>query len=147
MNLSEISQEAFGFDVAEFPLGMEDGVEAPTPTSPTKSRMFGSAHKRTRFNGVPSGAQTSILYQLSQTMRDLEALILAFDALENFAMIFEKVDKYVFFLRVGGVNEFTDQSIGTGVDATLERRGTSKKNCRSHWMKSGCMWMGFSTSG
>ena len=146
MNLSEISQEAFGFDVAEFPLGMEDGVEAPTPTSPTKSRMFGSAHKRTRSNGVPSGAQTSILYQLSQTMRDLEALILAFDALENFAMIFEKVDKYVFF-RVWFVNGFTDKCIGTGVDGTLERRGTSKKNYRSHWTKSGCMWMGFSTSG
>ena len=109
MNLSEISQEAFGFDVAEFPLGMEDGVEAPTPTSPTKSRMFGSAHKRTRSNGVPSGAQTSILYQLSQTMRDLEALVLAFDALENFAMIFEKVDKYVLFVPVGCVNEFTDK--------------------------------------
>lgn len=146
MNLAEISQEAFGFDVAEFPLGLEDGVEAPTPTSPTKSRMFGSAHKRTRSNGVPSGAQTSILYQLSQTMRDLESLILAFDALENFAMIFEKVDKYVFF-RVWFVNGFTDKCIGTGVDGTLERRGTSKKNCRSHWMKSGCMWTGFSMNG
>lgn len=146
MNLAEISQEAFGFDVAEVPLGLEDGVEAPTPTSPTKSRMFGSAHKRTRSNGVPSGAQTSILYQLSQTMRDLESLILAFDALENFAMIFEKVDKYVFF-RVWFVNGFTDKCIGTGVDGTLERRGTSKKNCRSHWMKSECMWTGFSTSG
>lgn len=97
MNLSYLSQESFGFDVAEFPMGMEDGMDAPTPepTSPTKVRLPGSAHKRSRSNGVPNGAQTSILYQQSQTMRDLEALILAFDALENFAMLWEKLDKCV----------------------------------------------------
>lgn len=100
MNLSHLSQESFGFDVAEFPIEMEDSSDAPTPEpmSPSKIRLPGSAHKRSRSNGVTNGAQQSILYQQSQTMRDLEALILAFDALENFAMLWEKLDKYVFLL-------------------------------------------------
>lgn len=95
MNLSDLSRESFGFDVAEFPMEMEDGVDAstPEPMSPSKIRLPGSAHKRSRSNGVTNGAQQSILYQQSQTMRDLEALILAFDALENFATLWEKLDK------------------------------------------------------
>lgn len=100
MNLSDLSQEAFGFDVAEFPMGLEGGVEASTsePISPTKSRLFGSAHKRTKSNGTATGAQPSLLFQQSQTMRDLESLTLAFDALENFALIWEKLDKCVTFV-------------------------------------------------
>lgn len=98
MNLSHLSQESFGFDVAEFPMEMEDGSDAPTPEpmSPSKIRLPGSAHKRSRSNGFTNGAQQGILYQQSQTMRDLEALILAFDALENFAMLWEKLDKYAY---------------------------------------------------
>lgn len=97
MNLSDISQESFGYDVVEYPNTTEDGVEASTlePSSPTKLKIPGSAHKRSRSNGVSSDTQTRFLYQQSQTMRDLEALISAFDALENFAVIWEKLDKYV----------------------------------------------------
>lgn len=97
MNLSDISQESFGYDVVEYPNTTEDGVETPTsePSSPTKLKIPGSAHKWSRSNGVSPDTQTRFLYQQSQTMRDLEALILAFDALENFAVIWEKLDKYV----------------------------------------------------
>ncbi|KAI9928847.1 Nucleoporin nup84 [Aspergillus wentii] len=93
MRLSDISQESFGFDIA-FPVE-EDGIESatPEPASPTKSRLPGSAHKRSRSNGLPSDAQQALLYEQSQNMRDLEELILAFDALEMFAIVWENLEK------------------------------------------------------
>lgn len=99
MNLADISQEAFGFNVLDFPTGMGETVDAPTPEpmSPSKSRQFGSAHKRSRSNGVPTGEQPILFFQQSETMHDLEVLILAFDALEDFALTWEKLDKYVIF--------------------------------------------------
>ncbi|KAF7585703.1 Nucleoporin nup84 [Aspergillus hancockii] len=97
MRLSDISRQSFGFDLTEFPFGVEDGVEpaTPEPSSPTKSRLLGSPHKRnwSSTSRVPSNDQTSLLVQQSQTMRDLEELILAFDALEGFAVVCEKLDK------------------------------------------------------
>lgn len=97
MRLSDISRESFGFDLTEIPFGVGDGAEAstPEPSSPTKSRLFGSPHKRNRSltNRLPSDEQTSLLVQQSQTMRDLEELILAFNALEWFAVVCEKLDK------------------------------------------------------
>lgn len=147
MNLADISQEAFGFDVAEFPMGLDDGVEASAsePMSPNRSRLVGSAHKRTRSNGASTGAQPSLLFQQSQTMRDLESLILAFDALENFALIWEKLDKYVtLFLSL---NECLLTWLGTDGDGILERPGPFWRNCRSHWMKSEYMWMLYLTNG
>jgi nuclear pore complex protein Nup107 len=94
MYLSEISRESFGFDIAEFPIDAEDGTDAgtPEPSSPTKTRVYG--HKRNKSsNSLPSTAETRLLYTQSQTMRDLEELILAFDALERFATVCEKLDK------------------------------------------------------
>ncbi|KAE8145807.1 107-domain-containing protein [Aspergillus avenaceus] len=97
MSLSEISREQFGFDLTEFPFGFEDGMEPPTPepSSPTKSRLLGSPHKRSWSitNKMPLDTQTGILIQQSHIMRDLEKLILAFDALERFAVLCEKLDK------------------------------------------------------
>ncbi|PWY83089.1 nuclear pore complex protein An-Nup84 [Aspergillus sclerotioniger CBS 115572] len=97
MRLSDLSREAFGFDISEFTLEVEAGQEfnTPEPSSPSKSRLLSSPHKRSRSktNGVASGSQTSILIQQSQTMRDLEVLILAFDSLERFATVFEKLEK------------------------------------------------------
>jgi nuclear pore complex protein Nup107 len=97
MRLSDISRQSFGFDLTEFPYGVEDGVEPATsePSSPTKSRLLGSPHKRNRSltSRVPSNDQTNLLIQQSQTMRDLEELILAFDALEGFAVVCERLDK------------------------------------------------------
>jgi len=34
------------------------------------------------------------MYEQSQTMRELERLILAFDALEKFAIAYEELDQY-----------------------------------------------------
>lgn len=99
MKLSDISREMFGFDISEFSLDVEamQEVNTPEPSSPTKSRLLSSPHKRSRSrtNGVASNSQASILLQQSQTMRDLEVLILAFDALERYAIIYEKLEKYV----------------------------------------------------
>lgn len=102
MNLADISQEEFGFNVVDFPMGMGETVDAPTPEpmSPSKSRLFGSGHKRSRSNGILTGEQPSILFQQSETMRDLEVLILAFDALEDFAITWDKLDKYVTLLSL-----------------------------------------------
>ena len=106
MRLSDISQESFGFDLTEFPV-VEDEVEplSPEPTSPTKARMLGS-HKRNRSstNGAPPGDQTNtnILVQQAQGMLDLEQLILALDALEHFAHVCDKTDKYVKRLQYRG---------------------------------------------
>ena len=102
MRLSDLSREAFGFDISEFTLEVEAGQEFSTsePSSPSKSRLLSSPHKRSRSktNGVASGSQTSILIQQSQTMRDLEVLILAFDSLERFATVFEKLETYVIMI-------------------------------------------------
>ncbi|KAL3480168.1 107-domain-containing protein [Aspergillus californicus] len=94
MRLSEISQEAFGFDIADFPVDYEDGgdIGTPEPSSPTKTRVYG--HRRNRSsNSLPSTHETRILYIQSQNMRDLEHLIIGFDALERFATVCEKIDK------------------------------------------------------
>ncbi|KAL4780475.1 107-domain-containing protein [Aspergillus varians] len=94
MRLSDISRESFGFDIADFPVDYEDGTDigTPEPSSPTKTRVYG--HKRNRSsNSLPSTNQTRLLYVQSQTMRDLEQLILAFDALEVFAIVCEKLDE------------------------------------------------------
>ncbi|KAG2415467.1 hypothetical protein HFD88_006658 [Aspergillus terreus] len=127
MRLSDISQESFGFDLTEFPAGVEDGVEpgTPEPSSPTKSRLLGS-HRRSRSNGVPSTTQTSILVQQSQTMRDLEELILGFDALERFAVAFEKFDKNKRRRDSGAIKDLrnglqdTLDEIAIHVDAVLD---------------------------
>ncbi|KAF9890267.1 Nucleoporin nup84 [Aspergillus nanangensis] len=96
MRLSDISQESFGFDLTEFSAGVEDGAGSatPEPSSPSKSRLLGS-HRRSRSipSGVPTPSQTNILIQQSSTMRDLEEMILGFDALERFAIAYEKIDK------------------------------------------------------
>ncbi|KAF5854945.1 Nucleoporin nup84 [Aspergillus alliaceus] len=130
MRLSDISRESFGFDLAEFPYGVEDGTEPPTPepASPTKSRLFGSPHKRNRSvsNRAPSDEQTSLLIQQSQTMRDLEELILAFDALEVFAVICEKLDEYKRRRDTGTVKHLKDDlqealdEVSVHVDALLD---------------------------
>ncbi|THC96345.1 hypothetical protein EYZ11_004160 [Aspergillus tanneri] len=97
MRLSEVSRELFGFDLTELSVGIQDGAEqvTPEPSSPTKSKILGSSHRRSRSatNGVPSSSETNILIQQSQTMQDLEQLILAFDAVEKFAAVFERLDK------------------------------------------------------
>ncbi|KAL4894005.1 107-domain-containing protein [Aspergillus ambiguus] len=127
MRLSDISVESFGFDLTEFPAGVADdgGPGTPEPSSPTKSRLLGS-HRRSRSNGVPSSTQTNILIQQCHTMRDLEELILGFDALERFAAAFEMLDKNKRRRDSGAIknlrNELQDtlDEIAIHVDAVLD---------------------------
>jgi nuclear pore complex protein Nup107 len=96
MRLSDLSREFFGFDIADFyPGDYEDGTDrgTPEPTSPSKLRAFGHKRNKSSNTSLQSTSQTRLLYAQSQTMRDLEQLILAFDALEAFALTCEKVDK------------------------------------------------------
>ncbi|KAL4790198.1 107-domain-containing protein, partial [Aspergillus venezuelensis] len=94
MRISDISRNSFGFDVADFPVDYEDGLEGgpSEPPSPTKTRVYGHKRSKSSTNSLPSTDQTKLLYIQSQTIRDLEQLILAFDALENFALVCEKLD-------------------------------------------------------
>ncbi|KAL4905953.1 hypothetical protein BDW74DRAFT_167585 [Aspergillus multicolor] len=96
MRLSEISLESFGFDIAEFyPADYENGTDrgTPEPSSPSKLKTFGHKRNKSSSNSVHSTSQHQLLYDQSKTMRDLEELTLAFDALENFALTYEKCDE------------------------------------------------------
>ncbi|KAL4816451.1 107-domain-containing protein [Aspergillus spinulosporus] len=96
MRLSDLSREFFGFDIADFyPGDYEDVTDhgTPEPSSPSKMRALGHKRNKSSNTSLPSTSQTRLLYAQSQTMRDLEQLILAFDALEAFALTCEKVDK------------------------------------------------------
>ncbi|RHZ53342.1 hypothetical protein CDV55_100183 [Aspergillus turcosus] len=130
MRLSDISRESFGFDVADFGYGIPNGSggATPEPSSPTKSRLLGSAHKRSRSipNGVPSDEQTNILVMQSQTMRDLEELTLAFDWLERFGLCWKKIDKSKRRRDSGAIKDLRDElqysldEISVHVDAVLD---------------------------
>ncbi|KAF4208003.1 hypothetical protein CNMCM8980_005888 [Aspergillus fumigatiaffinis] len=130
MRLSDVSRESFGFDVAEFGYGIPNGSDraTPEPSSPTKSRLLGSAHKRNRSipNGVPSDEQTNILVMQSQTMRDLEELTLAFDGLERFGLCWKKFDKSKRRRDSGAIKDLRDElqytldEISMHVDAVLD---------------------------
>ena len=43
---------------------------------------------------MPAGEESVVFVQQAETMHDFEVLILAFDALEDFALTWEKLDKY-----------------------------------------------------
>ncbi|PYI19325.1 putative nuclear pore complex protein Nup107 [Aspergillus violaceofuscus CBS 115571] len=97
MNLSDISRESFGFDLAaKFALAMDPDQEfaASEPSSPIKSIPFTSPHKRSRSktNGNLVLGDTGLLLQQSQIMRDLQTLIMAFDGLEKFSLAWENFD-------------------------------------------------------
>lgn len=67
-------------------------IGTPEPSSPSKARAYGHKRNKSSSNSLPSTAQTRLLCAQSRTMRDLEQLILAFDALERFAGVCEKID-------------------------------------------------------
>ncbi|RAK78269.1 nucleoporin Nup84/Nup107 family protein [Aspergillus fijiensis CBS 313.89] len=97
MNLSDISRESFGFDLAiilKRAMYPERDFSASEPSSPIKSILFTSPHKRSRSktNGNPVAGDTGLLLQQSQTMRDLETLIMAFDGLEKFSLALENFE-------------------------------------------------------
>lgn len=101
MPLPGISQETFGIDIFEFsamdPALSENGNSAPS--SPSKSKR-NSLHRRSL-----SGSNGNLInlnnitneqaYQESLRMFNLETLALAFDSLEKFAHVYERVSKSV----------------------------------------------------
>ncbi|KAI9038731.1 nucleoporin Nup84/Nup107 family protein [Aspergillus affinis] len=127
MGLSDVSRELFGFDVTEFPVNIIDGLDSIIePTSPTK-RLFGS-HRRSRSatNGVPSSGETNILIQQSRLMRELEELVLGFEALEAFANTYDKIDKTKHRRDSGTIHDLREalqealDEIAVHVDAVLD---------------------------
>lgn len=90
MRLSGVSQETFGLDIFEFP-GFENLLqEDSAPTSPSKSKR-NSLHRRS-LSGISNNDQNGA-YQKATRMFNLETLALGFDALEQFALVYDQVSK------------------------------------------------------
>lgn len=90
MSLSDVSREAFGIDVSEV---VDANGTIPTPRGvpdPARARV---GHSRSSSHEIFSNDHQSVPYQQSQTMRDFEQLINAFEALENFAIHWDEFDK------------------------------------------------------
>jgi nuclear pore complex protein Nup107 len=92
VGLSETSQQVLGFDITEVPLLEENGFvnNVSEPASPTKSPSKKSRHRQQNSAGPESPDSRAELYQEAQIMLDLERLILAFDALENFQLAWDE---------------------------------------------------------
>lgn len=97
MPLPEISHETFGFDILEFPaLDVDQFIaEKSAPTSPSKSKK--SAHRRSLSgsNGLAVNNPANANQQCA-LMLNFESLALGFDSLENFAILYDQISKYVF---------------------------------------------------
>ncbi|KAJ5291285.1 hypothetical protein N7478_000536 [Penicillium angulare] len=91
MRLSGVSQETFGLDIFEFP-GFENLLqEDSAPTSPSKSKR-NSLHRRSLSGGISTTGQNGA-YQKATRMFNLETLALGFDALEQFALVYDQISK------------------------------------------------------
>lgn len=91
--LSEVSVEAIGFDIAELITMADDGSEAEFEVSATPVK--GKYERRPNTKTVQTRKLHEAMYQQSQTMRELEQLVLAFDALEAWADSLDDIQKYV----------------------------------------------------
>ncbi|KAL1961949.1 hypothetical protein VTN77DRAFT_730 [Rasamsonia byssochlamydoides] len=93
VRLSETSRQVLGFDITEVPFLEENGLEnnVSEPASPTKSPSKKSRLRQ--LNGTQSQNSRVEMYQQAQIMLELEQLILAFDALENFQLIWDQHER------------------------------------------------------
>lgn len=89
MRLEDISMDAFGFDVSEYPLTAESVAES------AKVRGSAAEHGQSLSSALSHHDSQSIMCQQSQTMRNLEQLILGLDAVEAFAAALEEYGMYV----------------------------------------------------
>ncbi|KAJ5180660.1 hypothetical protein N7492_003870 [Penicillium capsulatum] len=95
MRLSSISQDTFGIDIFEFPVFDNLLGEESVPPSPSKSkRNSASSHRRSLSgsNGAPVTSHGRA-YQQGTRMHKLETLALGFDALEQFAIVYDQISK------------------------------------------------------
>lgn len=97
--MADVSHETFNMDVFEFP-DLAPTVEEETPLSPIKSKR-NRANRRSisSLNGTTNGVQKSA-YQQAVHMWNLEAMALGFDALEQFAIVYDQSSKSVPSLSV-----------------------------------------------
>lgn len=95
MRLSETSREILGFDITEAPLLEEDGLEnhVSEPASPVKSPSKKARLRQLSSAGSESENSRLEMYQQAQIMLELEQLTLAFDALENFQLIWDEHER------------------------------------------------------
>jgi hypothetical protein len=96
MGLSELSREVIGFDIVDLPLLGEDGLESNpiepvSPKSPSKTKH----HRRQSSLGHQPQGRHAIMYQQAQRVRELEQLIIVFDALGKFGLAWLDHDVYV----------------------------------------------------
>ncbi|KAK2761540.1 Nucleoporin nup84 [Arachnomyces sp. PD_36] len=89
--LADVSAETIGFDIADLPAMGEDGdeVEFEVSATPVKGRY----ERRPNSKSLETKELHETMYQQSQTMRELEQLILAFDALEGWADCLDDLQK------------------------------------------------------
>jgi nuclear pore complex protein Nup107 len=95
MRLAMISQDIFGIDVFEFPLLDHLLTDESAPASPSKSkRNSANSHRRSISGSNGSSlANHRSAYQQAIRMYHLETLALGFDALEQFALVYDQISK------------------------------------------------------
>lgn len=88
MRMTDISHESFNVDVFEFP-DLAPSLE-DAPLSPVKSKRS-HAHRRSlsSSNGTITKSHQSA-YQQAVHMWNLETMALGFDALEQFAIVYDQ---------------------------------------------------------
>ncbi|KAI2791248.1 hypothetical protein POX_c04105 [Penicillium oxalicum] len=105
IRMADVSHETFNMDVFEFP-DLAPTVEEETPLSPIKSKR-NRANRRSisSLNGTTNGVQKSA-YQQAVHMWNLEAMALGFDALEQFAIVYDQSSKTKRRRDSGSVRDF-----------------------------------------
>lgn len=96
MNLSEISLEMMGFDIREAPLLEENGLGDKVSASPSPTKSPSKKSRQRQANGSISQTSDSRaeMYQQAQLMLDMEQIVVAFDALEEFQLTWEELELY-----------------------------------------------------
>lgn len=93
MSISQISEQLLGFDMRDGPPPLENG-SVIRPASPVK----GSGSSRSRLDPSLTSESMAEMFAQGQLMLDLEQLILCFDALEEFQLTWEKLERYGYSL-------------------------------------------------
>ncbi|KAJ5682266.1 hypothetical protein N7462_005431 [Penicillium macrosclerotiorum] len=108
MRLAEVSHETFNVDIFEFP-ELDPSPMEDVPLSPSKSKRS-HAHRRSLSgsNGTFTSTHTSA-YQQALRMWHLESLALGFDALEQFAIVYEQISKTKRRRDSGTVRDFLEE--------------------------------------
>lgn len=95
MRLSFISQDIFGIDIFESPFLDHLPADESAPASPSKSKRNSASSHRRSTSGSNGGPLSNhrIAYQQAIRMYHLETLALGFDALEQFALVYDQISK------------------------------------------------------